>query len=68
MSLSLFIATTAILNGGRGSWTQFGNETPKDLPSHVLLKLVHLFQRRRFTTDDGYQVMTKAHKAFGQVR
>ena len=58
----------------------FERNPPKDHPCHVWFNLVHGFQRRRFkceslrvrrtdgrmTTDDGRQVMAKAHMPFGK--
>jgi hypothetical protein len=52
----------------------FERDPPKDHPCQVWFNMVQGFQRRRFkceslrrTTDDGCQVMAKAHMAFGQV-
>jgi hypothetical protein len=52
----------------------FERDPSKDHPCQVWFNLVQGFQRRRFkceslrhTNDDGRQVMTKAHMAFGQV-
>jgi hypothetical protein len=58
----------------------FERDPPKDHPCQVWFNSVQGFQRRRFKcetlrsttdgrtpTDDGRQVMAKAHVAFGQV-
>ena len=72
--ISIFILTAAILNGGRSCWTQFWKGPTQGVHTcQVRFNLVQRFQRRRFKceslgrTDDGRQVMTKAHMAFGQA-
>jgi hypothetical protein len=49
----------------------FESDPPKDHPCQVCFNLVEGFQRGRLKceklTDDGHQVMAKAHMAFGQL-
>ena len=65
---------------GRAVGHNFEGDPHKDHPCQVWLNSVQGFQRRRFKceslrrttdgrtlTDDGHQVMAKAHMAFGQV-
>jgi hypothetical protein len=47
----------------------FERDPPRDNPCQVRFNLVQRFQRKRLDgrTDDGRQVMAKAHITFGQV-